>query len=66
MLTLPSQAQDTNVLPALLSVLRSMIGRSSKLAVALALGPGGIVPPLLAMIDNAAPILRVKILEILG
>ncbi len=53
------------MLPALLSVLRGMIGRSSKLAVALALGPNGIVPCLLAMIDNAAPILRVKILEIL-
>jgi hypothetical protein len=40
-----------------------MIGRSSKLAVALAVG--GLVPWLLAMIDPAAPIIRVKLLEII-
>jgi hypothetical protein len=57
------QAQNTAVLPQLLTTLRQMIGRSSKLAVALAVG--GLVPWLLAMIDPAAPIIRVKLLEII-
>jgi hypothetical protein len=50
-------------LPQLLDTTRSLIGRSSKLAVALAVG--GLVPWLLVMIDGAAPILRVKMLEII-
>ena len=54
----PSQA-----IPQLLDTLRQMIGRSSKLAVQLAVG--GLVPWLLAMIEAAAPILRVKLLEII-
>ncbi|KAG2444433.1 hypothetical protein HXX76_001186 [Chlamydomonas incerta] len=45
-----------------LEALRTMLGRSSKLAVALAMG--GLVPWLLAMIQHAAPINRVKILDI--
>ena len=49
-------------IPQLLDTLRQMIGRSSKLAVQLAVG--GLVPWLLAMIEAAAPILRVKLLEI--
>lgn len=47
---------------SLLEVLRTSLGRSSKLAVAL--GMGGLVPCLLAMIPHAAPINRVKILDI--
>ena len=43
--------------------MRQIIGRSSKLAIQLAMG--GLVPWLLAMIEAAAPILRVKLLEII-
>ncbi|KAJ9512924.1 hypothetical protein QJQ45_029056 [Haematococcus lacustris] len=57
------QTQDLSALPQLLATLRRMIGRSSKLAVALAVG--GLVPWLLAMIEPVAPILRVKVLEII-
>ena len=57
------QAHDVSVMPQLLDTLQAMIRRSSKLAVALALG--GLVPWLLALLDAAAPILRVKILEII-
>jgi hypothetical protein len=50
-------------IPQLLDTLRQMIGRSSKLAVQLVVG--GLVPWLLAMIEAAAPIIRVKLLEII-
>eukprot|EP00798_Chlamydomonas_sp_ICE-L_P022122 gene22122-29182_t len=55
--------QEIQVMPQLLDTLRLMIGRSSKLAVAVAVG--GLVPWLVAMIDISAPILQVKILEII-
>mmetsp|Transcript_5084 Transcript_5084/g.11041 ORF Transcript_5084/g.11041 Transcript_5084/m.11041 type:complete len:1296 (+) Transcript_5084:141-4028(+) len=65
------QARDTQAMPQMLETLRQMINKSSKLAVAVSLdssrppGGGGVVPWLLAMIDGAAPILRVKLLEII-
>ncbi|GAX73992.1 hypothetical protein CEUSTIGMA_g1442.t1 [Chlamydomonas eustigma] len=57
------QSHETQAIPQLLDTLRQMIGRSSKLAVQLAVG--GLVPWLLAMIEAAAPIIRVKLLEII-
>mmetsp|Transcript_24751 Transcript_24751/g.62835 ORF Transcript_24751/g.62835 Transcript_24751/m.62835 type:complete len:1266 (-) Transcript_24751:519-4316(-) len=58
-----AQAGDTTSAPQLLDTLRQMIGRSPKLAVALSVG--GLVGWLMAMIEPAAPILRVKLLEII-
>lgn len=54
-------AADTSLTPPLLDTLRCMLSRSSKLASALA--SANLVPYLLVMLDPAAPILRVKLLE---
>ncbi|KAF5835470.1 hypothetical protein DUNSADRAFT_7310, partial [Dunaliella salina] len=57
------QADDAPLIPQLLDTLRYMLSRSSKLAVALT--AGNLVPCLLAMLEPAAPISRVKLLEII-
>ena len=55
-------AADASLTPQLLDTLRCMLARSQKLAGALA--AASLVPCLLAMLEPAAPILRVKLLEI--
>ena len=61
--TYTQAAADTSLTPQLLDTLRCMLSRSPKLA--MALSAGNLVPCLLAMLESAAPILRVKLLEII-
>lgn len=59
-----SRTRNFQTMPQLLEILQQMIGRSSRLAVALA--TSGLVPWLLEPLPAAAPILKAKLLDLLG